>query len=92
MLAHLRQRTTGAADARRDPAPGSAERLRRSSASSRRWPAHHIDASTGEDEIGGIDCDPNDPASWGEVGRNEPCPCGSGKKFKHCHGAYVVEA
>ena len=22
-----------------------------------------------------------------KVGRNEPCPCGSGKKFKHCHGA-----
>ena len=21
------------------------------------------------------------------VGRNEPCPCGSGKKYKHCHGA-----
>jgi preprotein translocase subunit SecA len=28
----------------------------------------------------------NDPASWGKVGRNEPCPCGSGKKYKHCHG------
>jgi preprotein translocase subunit SecA len=27
------------------------------------------------------------PASWGKVARNEPCPCGSGKKFKHCHGA-----
>jgi preprotein translocase subunit SecA len=22
----------------------------------------------------------------GKVGRNDPCPCGSGKKFKHCHG------
>jgi preprotein translocase subunit SecA len=32
---------------------------------------------------------PQDPASWGKVGRNEPCPCGSGKKFKHCHGRYV---
>lgn len=29
---------------------------------------------------------PADPATWGRVGRNEPCPCGSGKKFKHCHG------
>ena len=27
-----------------------------------------------------------DPATWGRVGRNEPCPCGSGKKYKHCHG------
>jgi preprotein translocase subunit SecA len=35
------------------------------------------------------DRDPDDPGSWGKVGRNEPCPCGSGKKFKHCHGALV---
>jgi preprotein translocase subunit SecA len=27
--------------------------------------------------------------SWGKVGRNEQCPCGSGKKFKHCHGAFA---
>ncbi len=31
----------------------------------------------------------NEPATWGKVGRNEACPCGSGKKFKHCHGALV---
>mgnify|MGYP001558659482 FL=1 len=24
---------------------------------------------------------------WAAVGRNDPCPCGSGKKFKKCHGA-----
>jgi preprotein translocase subunit SecA len=30
--------------------------------------------------------DPNNPATWGKVARNAPCPCGSGKKFKHCHG------
>jgi preprotein translocase subunit SecA len=30
--------------------------------------------------------DPNDPTTWGKVQRNAPCPCGSGKKFKHCHG------
>jgi len=34
--------------------------------------------------------DPNDPSTWGRVGRNEPCPCGSGKKFKHCHGQFVA--
>lgn len=34
--------------------------------------------------------DPNDPSTWGRVSRNEPCPCGSGKKFKHCHGQYVA--
>jgi preprotein translocase subunit SecA len=32
---------------------------------------------------------PSDPTSWGKVGRNEPCPCGSGKKYKHCHGKYA---
>ncbi|MEM1286178.1 MAG: preprotein translocase subunit SecA [Pseudomonadota bacterium] len=31
--------------------------------------------------------DPENAATWGKVGRNEPCPCGSGKKYKHCHGA-----
>ena len=28
----------------------------------------------------------NDPNTWGRVSRNDPCPCGSGKKYKHCHG------
>jgi preprotein translocase subunit SecA len=28
-------------------------------------------------------------ASWGVVKRNAPCPCGSGKKYKHCHGRFV---
>jgi len=32
---------------------------------------------------------PNDPTSWGKVGRNETCPCGSGKKYKHCHGRFA---
>ena len=65
----------------------------------------HIDATTGEDDFGeggmatldmndsryvaAEERDPNNPTSWGKVGRNEPCPCGSGKKFKHCHGAFV---
>jgi len=31
--------------------------------------------------------DPNDPNTWGATPRNAPCPCGSGKKYKHCHGA-----
>ncbi len=30
--------------------------------------------------------DPGNPATWGRVSRNAKCPCGSGKKFKHCHG------
>jgi len=38
---------------------------------------------------GGADLDPNDPSSWGKVPRNAPCPCGSGKKYKQCHGRLV---
>ena len=62
---------------------------------------HHIDGTTGEDDFGegngggfmavGVspeDRDPNDPSTWGRVSRNEACPCGSGKKYKHCHGAF----
>jgi preprotein translocase subunit SecA len=33
-----------------------------------------------------------DAASYGKVGRNQPCPCGSGRKFKHCHGALAKSA
>ncbi|MFQ5774834.1 MAG: preprotein translocase subunit SecA, partial [Kiloniellaceae bacterium] len=29
--------------------------------------------------------EPDDPTTWGKVPRNAPCPCGSGKKYKHCH-------
>lgn len=32
------------------------------------------------------DRDASDPLSWGKIGRNEPCPCGSGSKYKQCHG------
>ena len=35
---------------------------------------------------GSKDIDPNDPETWGRVSRNAKCPCGSGKKFKQCHG------
>jgi preprotein translocase subunit SecA len=64
----------------------------------------HIDATTGEDDFGDSavlmrtettalvapeDRDPADPATWGKVSRNEACPCGSGKKYKHCHGAFA---
>ena len=36
------------------------------------------------EELGGFD--ENDRSTWGNPGRNESCPCGSGKKFKQCHG------
>ncbi|MEM7508693.1 MAG: preprotein translocase subunit SecA [Pseudomonadota bacterium] len=42
-----------------------------------------------EVEVAPGERDPNNPATWGKVGRNEPCPCGSGKKYKHCHGRFA---
>jgi preprotein translocase subunit SecA len=33
--------------------------------------------------------DESDPTTWGDPGRNDACPCGSGEKFKHCHGKLV---
>ena len=35
-----------------------------------------------------VDIDPEDPSTWGKVPRNAPCPCGTGKKYKHCHGQF----
>ncbi len=57
---------------------------------------HHLDATTGEDDfdesaanyVAPEERNPQDPSTWGRIGRNEPCPCGSGKKYKHCHGAF----
>ncbi|KQS95129.1 MULTISPECIES: preprotein translocase subunit SecA [unclassified Rhizobium] len=58
---------------------------------------HHIDPDTGEDDFAESvnlnfvepeNRNPQDPSSWGKVSRNEACPCGSGKKYKHCHGAF----
>lgn len=62
--------------------------------------AHKLNPDTGEDEMAfagaslvpttaPADRDPKNPATWGKVGRNEDCPCESGKKYKHCHGRYA---
>jgi preprotein translocase subunit SecA len=63
--------------------------------------ASHINPTTGEDEVQqaaydpraprpkDMAVDPNNPQTWGKVQRNAACPCGSGRKFKHCHGALV---
>ena len=72
--------------------------------------AHHINATTGEDELSDVALalalppakqaakkpaqkaakfNPKKPETWGKVARNDECPCGSGKRYKHCHGAYV---
>ncbi len=58
---------------------------------------HHIDPITGEDDfadsvnlnfVAPQNRNPQDPSTWGKIARNEVCPCGSGKKYKHCHGAF----
>ena len=41
---------------------------------------------TGKNKTKDTEIDPNNPSTWGKVGRNEMCPCGSGKKYKNCHG------
>ena len=58
----------------------------------------HVDPLTGEDDAAppaparprgrraAPVLDPEDPTTWGKVPRNAPCPCGTGKKYKHCHG------
>ena len=66
--------------------------------------AHHFDSIAGEDDA--VDDafppplrpqprakpkrDAKNPSTWGKVGRNEPCPCGSGKNYKQCHGMVVA--
>jgi preprotein translocase subunit SecA len=63
---------------------------------------HKFNPNTGEDEMAFANVslapaanadnasrDPKNPSTWGKVGRNEDCPCGSGKKYKHCHGRYA---
>jgi preprotein translocase subunit SecA len=62
----------------------------------------HMDPQTGRNEMAGgflpdsVDTEQREalptsalPAGWERTGRNAVCPCGSGKKFKHCHGALV---
>ncbi len=99
MVAHLREAVTGQlmrVEIVQQPAEEPPQQLPY-------MEAHKVDPATGEDEMApalapmlvgngnGVQAErnPKDPASWGKVGRNEPCPCGSGKKFKHCHGKYA---
>jgi len=59
----------------------------------------HLDPLTGENEMAlfgdgqrgkkGEAPNPDDPSSWGKIQRNAQCPCGSGKKYKHCHGTFA---
>ena len=47
-------------------------------------PADAVPASDNQNAVDGFV--ESDPTTWGNPSRNDSCPCGSGKKFKHCHG------
>ncbi len=52
-----------------------------------------VSAAAGDDTVAPAAAAPGfvetDPSTWGNPSRNDPCPCGSGEKFKHCHGRLV---
>ncbi len=81
MEAHHIDATTGLDEfALAESAMAGVDTLPREAAAERRAPLHTRKA-TGR-------LDPNDPTTWGKVSRNAACPCGSGKKYKHCHGRH----
>ncbi len=65
-----------------NPSTGENERARQD-------PRSRLSAGIGtiKGRTGASTVDPNNPETWGRVPRNAPCPCGSGKKYKHCHGS-----
>jgi len=50
----------------------------------------HAEAEGGAASAAVPGFDADDPSTWGDPGRNDACPCGSGEKFKHCHGRLVA--
>ena len=80
MEAHHIDATTGFDEFAMADAALAAEEMAMAGERDRRAP---LQTRRGADQI-----DPKDPATWGRVARNAPCPCGSGKKYKHCHGRH----
>ncbi|MBH3340095.1 preprotein translocase subunit SecA [Pseudomonas mendocina] len=76
---------------REDPAEEEARLRREAEAMAERMQFQHADASAlaaeeNEGEEGDAAVAAAPVRAEPKVGRNEPCPCGSGKKYKHCHG------
>ena len=102
LLSNLRKTVTGVLanlEVQRAPTPEENEARAAASRLNGQVRATHSDPSTADEQASGgngtrrpvvrrsrQDRDPNDPSTWGRVSRNEPCPCGSGRKYKHCHG------
>jgi len=81
MIAEMQARAQAQAQAQQ-AALAAAQASVRPPAASPRIPAMAGDAAP----VHAAGVDPADPGTWGASGRNDPCPCGSGKKYKHCHG------
>ena len=69
----------------RDPQTGRNEMRQPGSAPTP--PTQGVLAGAARSAAAGDTFDSQKPDTWGKVSRNAPCPCGSGKKFKHCHGS-----
>jgi preprotein translocase subunit SecA len=91
MQAHHLDATTGEDDFEVNVAPALMSRHERRAAAKQGSGAGRAAGARGHQRKG-APLNPNDPSSWGKVARNAPCPCGSGKKFKHCHGAIASAA
>ncbi|MGQ0664467.1 MAG: preprotein translocase subunit SecA [Pseudomonadota bacterium] len=86
VLSHVQLRVSGPDEAPAEPAPWPAAQpeLAMAEAGAASGPARLALRPTGR--RAGPALDPADRSSWGKVARNAPCPCGSGRKYKHCHG------
>jgi preprotein translocase subunit SecA len=87
LLAHVEIRAQEAV-----PAPAAGASQTASSGAARQVMAQGAGATNGAARVKsdlppGVEA--NDPSTWTQLGRNAECPCGSGKKYKHCHGKLV---
>ena len=85
MIARLRELTTGQL-MRVEMTSSKDEDMLPSAAQLPPVEMHKANPVTGEDEVAAVSV-ATAPNLGTKVSRNDPCPCGSGKKFKHCHGA-----
>jgi preprotein translocase subunit SecA len=92
VLAHVELRVDPALDQALQPPAQEMHETREDPAFAEAHPARSVGGGSGSDagpvrsRQGSASLNPRDPATWGRVARNAPCPCGSGKKYKHCHG------
>jgi preprotein translocase subunit SecA len=92
VLAHVELRVDPTLDQALQPPAQEMHETREDPAFAEAQPARSSGVGLGSDagpvrsRQGSASLNPRDPATWGRVARNAPCPCGSGKKYKHCHG------